>query len=90
MVRDEDTFVFYNFQKEVININPEGAQIQLGLLEGILIGLFEHLSNKMSWKFIEEGSEESLEKQREETQKFVEKFFFRCSELGLLPPPTRS
>jgi len=83
-----DTTLFYDFDEKQIIINPEKIKERISLLDAILTGFFEHMCNIKSWKFGKDLSE-SLYVQRQETKKFVLKFAFRCSELGLLPPPKK-
>ncbi len=77
--------VFYDFEFEMVIVNPEQVQVKPQLLYAVLLGLFEHVCAKKSWRF-SVGGEECFVKQREETTRFVERFFSRCSEIGLMPP----
>lgn len=85
--------VFYDFGDKIIFVNPAQIQARPQLLYAVLLGLFEHMCAEKSWRFVttggaeeDAGREECLAKQSEETTRFVERFFSRCTYIRLLPP----
>lgn len=78
-----ETALFYDIDDKTVYLYLDRIKGNLGLLEILTKGLFEHLCENRSWKFHSE-SLKSFELQRRETERYAERFFDRCAAMGLL------
>lgn len=75
--------LFYDIDKKTIHLYLDRITGSLALIEFMIKGLFEHLCENQSWKFHKDPLR-SFELQRQETDRYAERFFDRCSAMGLL------
>jgi hypothetical protein len=79
---DERT-LFYNIDEKTSYLYLDRVNESLALLGFMITGLFEHLCENRSWKFHSDPLK-SFELQRQETERYTERFFDRCTAMGLL------
>lgn len=75
--------LFYNIDERTIYLYLDRISGSLALLEFTIKGLFEHLCEIRSWKFHRDPLK-SFEVQRQETERYMERFADRCVAMGLL------
>lgn len=75
--------LFYNIDERTIYLYLDRISGSLDLLESTIKGLFEHLCEIRSWKFHRDPLK-SFELQRQETERYMERFADRCVAMGLL------